>query len=198
MFIINWLKNLLEHLNWDKLNAKIIFIGLDNAGKTTLLRKLKDGRTTQNPPTQHAHSESIQIGSTKVRATDIGGHKAVRKIWKNYYQSIDGICYLIDSSKPEFFQESKNEFQKLVESIQDKTVPIAILGNKIDMESAVSMEKLEQLFEIENIKTNQGQSNVQLFMCSVTKGVGYSDALTWLTKQIKERRKTTRSETGEN
>ena len=46
MFLINWLKNLFNYLKWDSLNAKILFVGLDNAGKTTLLRKLKDGRIT--------------------------------------------------------------------------------------------------------------------------------------------------------
>jgi len=90
-----------------KKDARIIFLGLDDAGKTTLLSVLKDNRVEQFDPTLHAHAEELEIGKLKLCTVDLGGHEAVRKVWKDYFPKIDAIIYLIDVANQKRFKETR-------------------------------------------------------------------------------------------
>ncbi|KAL4472889.1 hypothetical protein ABPG72_020623 [Tetrahymena utriculariae] len=192
MFIFDFFKNMLGYLGLYKKNGKILFLGLDNAGKTTLLRRLKDGRLVQHDPTLGSHTEELVLGNVRFKAFDLGGHEAVRKTWKNYFASIDGIVYLVDSSDRGRFEESKVEFNKIIQTKELEKVPIVILGNKIDIQSAASEDELRINFGlanssqigIEKITEIDGRP-IELFMCSVSKKIGYADGFQWLSKFLK-------------
>lgn len=115
-----------------KKNAKIIFVGLDDAGKTTLTSVLKFGTVSQFDPTSHAHSENLEIGNMKVHTVDLGGHKTMRKVWRDFFLKIDAIVYLVDAANPARFQESREELFNILETPEIGNVPILVLGNKVD------------------------------------------------------------------
>ncbi|KAL4493408.1 hypothetical protein ABPG72_007416 [Tetrahymena utriculariae] len=192
MFIFDFFKNMLSYLGLYKKNGKILFLGLDNAGKTTLLRRLKDGRLVQHDPTLGSHTEELVLGNVRFKAFDLGGHEAVRKTWKNYFASIDGIVYLVDSSDRTRFEESRIEFNKIIQTKELEKVPIVILGNKIDIQGAASEDELRINFGLANTsqigieKINEIEGRpIELFMCSVSKKIGYADGFQWLSKFLK-------------
>eukprot|EP01017_Pseudomicrothorax_dubius_P010819 TRINITY_DN1391_c0_g1_i1.p1 TRINITY_DN1391_c0_g1~~TRINITY_DN1391_c0_g1_i1.p1 ORF type:complete len:193 (-),score=56.94 TRINITY_DN1391_c0_g1_i1:226-804(-) len=192
MFILNFFKDVLGKLGLYKKSGKILFLGLDNAGKTTLLRRLKDDRMVQMDPTMHAHVEELTLGNIRFRAFDLGGHQAVRKTWKTYFPTVDGIIYLVDSSDKDRFKESKQELDMLLATPELAKVPVVILGNKIDKKEAVSEEELrlemglanKTAWGIEKVGEIDGRQ-IEMFMCSVAKKIGYAEGFRWLSQFLK-------------
>merc|ERR1712217_483483 len=126
--LANFFGGLLRSLGvLSKKEAKICFLGLDNAGKTTLLRMLKDGNVTANPPTLYPNNEELIIQGIRFRTFDLGGHQTARRIWKDYLAAVDGIIFLVDAADRTRFNEAHEELKNLLEEPSLAQVPFAIL-----------------------------------------------------------------------
>ncbi|KAJ0978547.1 hypothetical protein J5N97_014021 [Dioscorea zingiberensis] len=178
MFLVDWFYGVLASLGlWQK-EAKILFLGLDNAGKTTLLHMLKDERLVQHQPTQYPTSEELSIGNIKFKAFDLGGHQMARRVWKDYYAK-RGL-------------QSKKELDALLSDDSLANVPFLILGNKIDIPYAASEEELRFHLGLSNFTTGKGKVNLaesnvrplEVFMCSIVRKMGYGDGFKWLSQYI--------------
>lgn len=170
---------------WNK-KAKILFLGLDNAGKTTLLHLLKTNRIQSAAPTLHPSHDELQLGNLTFTAFDVGGHIQARRCWRDYYCAVDAIVYIIDASDTERFWESKTELDALFLIDELRHTPFLILGNKIDAPGAVSEDALRYAFNL-NSTTGFGggiERPLELFMCSILNKQGYGDGFIWLSKQI--------------
>ena len=167
--------------------STLVLLGLDDAGKTTFLYRLKEDRMSIHDPTLYAHSEEVRMGNLLFKIIDIGGHKSMRKIWKNFYINTDAIIYMVDAANVERLNESKQELYNLFNDIKVKTVPILIFGNKIDMKGACSEEELIEMLGIRNYleTSKENRRNVMLFMCSIAKRTGYKEGLLWLNSILK-------------
>ncbi len=186
MWIFNWFKSTLESLGLVNKKAKIVFLGLDDAGKTTLLLRLKEDVMKQMDPTQQPYSEELTMGKITFKAWDLGGHEAARKTWRNYVSDVDGIIYLVDSSNSKRFEESRIELQGILEMPELEKVPIVILGNKIDKAGAVPENELREALSIEaKNEWNKGGRPIDIFMCSVAKKKGYAEGFKWLSTFLK-------------
>mmetsp|Transcript_13169 Transcript_13169/g.28604 ORF Transcript_13169/g.28604 Transcript_13169/m.28604 type:complete len:190 (+) Transcript_13169:74-643(+) len=185
--MFSWFWDILSALGlWYK-NAKILFLGLDNAGKTTLMHVLRDDKVSAHIPTQQPTAEEVVIGKVRFRAFDLGGHEAARRIWANYYTSVDAVIFLVDSNDRERFHEVKNELDNLLADEQLTDVPFLILGNKIDMPRAASEDELRHALGLVHLTTGKGTSTalkdvrpVEIFMCSVVRKMGFAEGFKWL------------------
>eukprot|EP00455_Lapot_gusevi_P029390 TRINITY_DN3147_c0_g1_i4.p2 TRINITY_DN3147_c0_g1~~TRINITY_DN3147_c0_g1_i4.p2 ORF type:complete len:192 (+),score=66.43 TRINITY_DN3147_c0_g1_i4:103-678(+) len=191
MFLVNWFFGVLSALGLYNKRARILFLGLDNAGKTTLLHMLKDDKLVIHEPTRYPQSEELQIGNIRFKTHDLGGHQAARRLWKDYFTSIDGIVFLVDASDPARFPEARTELAQLLADEGVGNVPFLVLGNKIDVRGAVDEAFLRESLGLGLLTTGkegrvaEGIRPLELYMCSVVKRAGYADGFKWLSNYLK-------------
>ena len=192
MFLWDWFSGVLQYLGLWKKSGKLVFLGLDNAGKTTLLHMLRDDRLGQHPPTLYPTKEELSIGGITFTTFDLGGHRTARRVWKDYFPAVDAIVFIIDANDNARFEEARVELAGLMADEQVSDAPVLILGNKIDIPGAASEEDVRTVFGLHGVTTGKGTAPkkdlqrrpVELFMCSVRKREGYGEGFRWLAQYL--------------
>mmetsp|Transcript_70827 Transcript_70827/g.130509 ORF Transcript_70827/g.130509 Transcript_70827/m.130509 type:complete len:196 (-) Transcript_70827:189-776(-) len=191
--LFSWFGELFRSLGLlSRKNAKVCFLGLDNAGKTTLLHMLKDQRMNTFQPTLYPNNEELIIEGIRFRTFDLGGHETARRIWKDYLANVNGIVFIVDAADRTRFAEAREEISRLLDDVALSRVPFAVLGNKIDIPVAASEDELRNALGLHAHMTSgrdvkKGDESVrpiEVFMCSIMKRMGYAEAFTWLAKLV--------------
>uniref|UniRef100_A0A7S0QAG1 Small COPII coat GTPase SAR1 n=1 Tax=Coccolithus braarudii TaxID=221442 RepID=A0A7S0QAG1_9EUKA len=169
--------------------GQLLVIGLDNAGKSTLLTMLLENKVVPHEPTHQPVTDEIKVGSLKLRAVDMGGHAIARRMWRQYSQEADAVVFIVDSADRERFQEAALELHKLLAGNSlPQHAPVLILGNKVDLPGAVREEELYWSLGLDALSRgtpNAPARPLQLYMCSVFEGRGFPEGLEWLASCVK-------------
>lgn len=191
MGFFDWMYDVLAFFGLFYKDAKILFLGLDNAGKTSLLSMLKNDQMQAHTPTFHPNAEELIVGNVKFQTHDLGGHEAARRLWKDYFPTVDGVVYMVDTMDVSRFPEAKKELDALLNDDGMQDVPFLILGNKIDAYNAVSENELRAALGYIQTTGKQGHAvpegtrPIEIFMCSVVRKMGYAEGFEWLARYLK-------------
>eukprot|EP00158_Paraphelidium_tribonemae_P001887 Partr_v1_DN24904_c1_g1_i5_m45321 putative Adp-ribosylation factor-like len=95
---------------------RILILGLDNAGKTTILKRLSsEQEPTQVKPTQGFNIKQVKTDGFKLNVWDVGGQKAIRPYWRNYYDNTDVLIFVVDSADRRRMEETGIELHSLLD-----------------------------------------------------------------------------------
>merc|ERR1712193_32658 len=136
------LLSLLRGLKKSETEVRILMLGLDNSGKTSILKRLSDEDISHIMPTQGFNIKSLMHEGFKLNVWDIGGQKTIRPYWSNYFESSDALVYVIDSSDKRRLEESGNELKELLAEDKLAGIPLLAFANKQDLMQAMPAEDI--------------------------------------------------------
>lgn len=175
----------------------VVMLGLDSAGKTTALYRLKFDQYLNTVPTIGFNCEKIKgtLGKSKgvgFLVWDVGGQEKLRPLWKSYTRCTDGIIFVLDSVDLERMEEAKMELIRTAKSPDNTGVPILVLANKQDLPGAREPRELEKLLGLHELAAAGGAReshgcHVQP-ACAIT-GEGLHEGIEVLYEMILKRRK---------
>lgn len=169
----------------------VVVIGLDSAGKTSLLYRLKLKEFVKTIPTKGFNTEKIKVAMGNSRAVafqvwDVGGQEKLRPLWKSYTRRTDGMVFVVDSTELERMEEAKVELHKITRTSENQGVPVLILANKQDLDSALSVSEVEKLLAVHELSASTLR---QVQSCSAVNGQGLQLGLEKLYEMILKRKR---------
>ena len=175
------LKNVLS--SFSDRHAKILMLGLDAAGKTTVLYKLKLNETVSTIPTIGFNVETVQpVKNVSFTVWDVGGQDKIRPLWRHYFIGCEGLIYVVDSSDNSRFAEAQNELEWILDSDEMAGVPLVILANKQDLPRAVSPADLAGKLGLDKVRNRKWH----IQGTSALSGEGVYQAMQELSTLVKE------------
>ncbi|EER13188.1 ADP-ribosylation factor, putative [Perkinsus marinus ATCC 50983] len=170
------LLSILKKLKRDEKEARILVLGLDNAGKTTILRKLSEEDITQVMPTQGFNIKSLVRDGFKLNVWDIGGQKTIRPYWSNYFEATDGLVFVVDSADRRRLEESGKELNELLQEDKLGGTALLVFANKQDLLQALPANEISDALHLDNIRDRTWTIQA----CSAKSGEGVQDGMEWL------------------
>ena len=184
MGLISFLRNLKSSSE----EARILILGLDNAGKTTILRAIAGDNIHHVMPTQGFNIKSIEFKdkqSFKLNVWDIGGQKSIRPYWKNYIDKTDLLIYVIDSADRGRVEETGVELNYLLAEEALISVPLLIFANKQDLLNALPPDEIAEALNLHLLRDRQWQ----IQGCSALKNKGLKEGLDWVIEKTSKKKK---------
>ncbi|XP_037534928.1 ADP-ribosylation factor 1-like [Nematolebias whitei] len=162
-----------------KTPVRILMVGLDAAGKTTLLYRLKLAEVVTTIPTIGFNVETVEYKNISFTVWDVGGQTIIRPLWRHYYTNTQGLIFVVDSNDPERIKEAADELRTMLEEDELKDVSVLVFANKQDLPRAMSGADITEALGLLRVR----QPWFVQASCAVS-GTGLVEGLDWLSDQI--------------
>jgi ADP-ribosylation factor protein 1 len=174
-----YLSSLISNLFGPK-KAHILMVGLDAAGKTTLLYKLATNELVTTIPTIGFNVETVKHDNVSFTVYDVSGRSGIRPLWRHYYDSSDAIIAVVDSNDRYRHEEIRDEIHKMLLDDMLRDAILLVMANKQDLPDAASVSELTSILKLHDL----GQRNWFIQGCTATTGEGLSEGLDWVANNL--------------
>ena len=134
---------------------RLLMVGLDAAGKTTILYRLRLAEAATTVPTIGFNMETVEYRNIKFDIWDVGGQDQIRKLWRHYFKGTDGLIYVVDSADRERINDAKEELEKMLKEVQLQDATLLVLANKQDLKDAMPAAEIMQKLDLPRLGMNR-------------------------------------------
>lgn len=173
---------------WGAPTHRILILGLDGAGKTTILYRLQLGEVVSTKPTIGFNVETLNYKNLKLNVWDLGGQTSVRPYWRCYYDEAASVIFVVDSTDKERISLAAKELHVMLQEEELKDAALLVFANKQDQRGALSVSHISKELDLVSLK----ERSWSIVASSATKGEGITEGLDWLTDVIDEEQVQTR------
>nr|XP_040047175.1 ADP-ribosylation factor 2a [Gasterosteus aculeatus aculeatus] len=165
-----------------KKEMRILMVGLDAAGKTTILYKLKLGEIVTTIPTIGFNVETVTYKNISFTVWDVGGQDKIRPLWRHYFQNTEGIIFVVDSNDRERVGEAKEELMRMLAEDELNQAALLVLANKQDLPNAMDAAEVTDKLGLQTLR----KRDWYIQATCATGGDGLYEGLDWLSSKLKK------------
>ncbi|KAI0069242.1 ARF/SAR [Artomyces pyxidatus] len=162
---------------------RVLFLGLDNAGKTTILKKLNDEDITSISPTLGFNIKTFVHGRYTLNVWDVGGQRTLRPYWRNYFEQTDALVWVVDSGDRMRMRDCKEELHSLLLEDRLAGASLLVFANKQDILGSMTDSEIEQALDLPSIKSHEWT----IISCSAVTGKNLIEGLDWVVNSVASR-----------
>ncbi|KAG9327462.1 hypothetical protein KVV02_000411 [Mortierella alpina] len=166
-----------------KKEMRILMVGLDAAGKTTILYKLKLGEIVTTIPTIGFNVETVEYKNISFTVWDVGGQDKIRPLWRHYFQNTQGIIFVVDSNDRDRINEARDELLRMLNEDELREALLLVFANKQDLPNAMNAAEITDKLGLHSLR--QRQWYIQA--ACATSGDGLYEGLEWLSNNLKRK-----------
>lgn len=163
-----------------KKQMRILMVGLDAAGKTTILYKLKLGEIVTTIPTIGFNVETVEYKNICFTVWDVGGQDKIRPLWRHYFQNTQGLIYVVDSNDRDRITEARRELDNMLKEDELRDAVLLVFANKQDLPNAMNAAELTDKLGLNELR---GRCWYIQSTCA-TQGQGLYEGLDWLSNEL--------------
>jgi len=170
-----------------KQEMRILMVGLDAAGKTTILYKLKLGEVVTTIPTIGFNVETVEYKNISFTVWDVGGQDKIRPLWRHYYQNTQGVIFVVDSNDRDRIDDSKDyehsakeELNRMLAEDELRDAVLLVFANKQDLPNAMKVQEVTERLGLNKLRNSQWY----IQGTSAPTGDGLYEGLDWLSATL--------------
>eukprot|EP00761_Pharyngomonas_kirbyi_P003303 gb/GECH01003307.1/.p1 GENE.gb/GECH01003307.1/~~gb/GECH01003307.1/.p1 ORF type:complete len:182 (+),score=36.98 gb/GECH01003307.1/:1-546(+) len=167
---------------FSKKECRILMVGLDAAGKTTILYKLKLGEIVTTIPTIGFNVETVEYKNISFTVWDVGGQDKIRPLWRHYFQNTQGLIFVVDSNDRERIGEARDELHRMLAEDELRDASLLVFANKQDLPNAMNSTEITDKLGLHTLR----QRDWYIQATCATSGEGLYEGLDWLSANIKK------------
>lgn len=176
---------------WERMfsskEMRILMVGLDAAGKTTILYKLKLGEVVTTIPTIGFNVETVSYKNINFTVWDVGGQDKIRPLWRHYYQNTQGVIFVVDSNDRDRIDDTKDyehsareELQRMLAEDELRDAVLLVFANKQDLPNAMSVNEVQDRLGLNKLRHREWHIQAT----SAPSGDGLFQGLDWLSATL--------------